>query len=114
MNKRLIWNHIKKISKKNVSVFAVGNLGSKIVSFLLVPLYTYYLSQGEYGALDLVMTTVSMLLPIVSASMFEAIIRFVVDKTFNKNEIIANALTIVLSGYFILLLFFPILVILIS
>ncbi len=59
-------------------------MGSKIVSFLLVPLYTYYLSQGEYGALDLVMTTVSMLLPIVSASMFEAIIRFVVDKLLIK------------------------------
>lgn len=101
-------NSYKKLFN-NVIIFAVGVLGSKVISFLLVPLYTHYLSQGEFGTADLVMTTVSMLIPLVSASMHESIIRFVMNKSFDKKEVMANALTISGIGYIVFLLFYPIL-----
>jgi len=72
-------NSYKKLFN-NVVIFGIGNLGSKIISFVLVPLYTYYLSQAEYGVSDLVFTTSNMLLPLVSAMMYEAILRFIMDK----------------------------------
>ncbi|MGH2233205.1 lipopolysaccharide biosynthesis protein, partial [Enterococcus faecalis] len=52
----------KKLAGNSV-VFAAGNLGSKMISFILVPLYTYYLTTTEYGIVDLVTTTTSLLLP---------------------------------------------------
>lgn len=93
----------------NVLIFSIGVLGSKVISFLLVPLYTHYLFQGEFGTADLVMTTVSMLLPLVTGSMHEAVIRFVMNKSYGKSEVLANALAISGVGYLVFLIFFPIL-----
>ena len=50
-------NSYKKLVN-NSMIFAVGTLGSKLVTLLLVPLYTYYLSTAEYGTVDLVVTTI--------------------------------------------------------
>lgn len=100
-------NSYKKLFN-NVIIFALGNLGSKIISFLLVPLYTHYLTQGEYGTADLVLTTVSMLIPVVSAAMHEAVLRFAIDRSSTRRNIITNSLVISLVGYSIMLLLYPI------
>ena len=33
---------------KNSAVFFIGNLGSKVITFLIVPFYTYFLTTEEY------------------------------------------------------------------
>ena len=38
---------------KNTGYLALGQLGTKILSFFLVPLYTYVLTTEEYGTYDL-------------------------------------------------------------
>lgn len=101
-------NSYKKLLK-NIIVFGLGSLGSKIISFLLVPLYTYYLSQSEYGNVDLVLVTVSMLLPIISSSIHQAVLRFIIDKTIKLEMVMTNAITISFVGYFVFLLTYPIL-----
>lgn len=92
----------------NSFIFAIGRLSSKLLSFLLVPLYTYYLSAAEYGTVDLVITTVSMLLPIVSTSMFDAVLRFIMDKKSDADLILMNALNVSMIGFVISLLFYPV------
>lgn len=94
----------------NSFIFAIGRLGSKLLAFFLVPLYTYYLSTTEYGTVDLVITTVNMLLPIVSASMFDAVLRFIMDDKKKTDSIMMNALNIAILGFLAALLFYPILV----
>lgn len=101
-------NSYKKLLN-NSFIFAVGNLGSKIVSFFLVPLYTYYLSSSEYGTVDLTITTVNMLLPVVSVSVFEAILRFIMDKDHDSEKTLSNSLAISLAGFFVISLSYPIL-----
>lgn len=93
----------------NSAVFAIGNLGSKLVLILLVPLYTYYLSTVEYGMIDIVTTTTSMLLPIISLSIFDAVLRFVMDKDQAKDSVITNALMVTIIGSVIAFIFYPIL-----
>ena len=51
---------------KNTIIYAIGNFGSKILSFLLLPFYTYYLSTNDYGYFDLITTTISLLTPIIT------------------------------------------------
>ncbi|WP_225743746.1 lipopolysaccharide biosynthesis protein [Marinilactibacillus sp. Marseille-P9653] len=93
----------------NSLVFAIGNLGSKLITFLLVPLYTYYLTTSEYGTVDLIIVTASLLMPIVTASVFEAILRFILDKDQDKKNILSNSVVICMGGIFLLILMFPVL-----
>ena len=48
----------------NFAVFGLGNLVSKMAAFLLVALYTQYLTANEYGNAELIVTTISLLIPI--------------------------------------------------
>lgn len=46
---------------KNTFIFTIGSIGTKLITFFLVPLYTYMLTSKEYGVVDLI-STISMLL----------------------------------------------------
>lgn len=85
----------------NSFIFALGNLGSKLISFILIPMYTYYLSTEQYGTVDLVTVTVQMLLPIVSVSIFDAVLRFVMDKDKSRDVIMTNSILIMFMGLLI-------------
>lgn len=61
---------------KDTIIFALGNLGSKVILFFLVPLYTNYLSTDEYGIADLVFTTSQLIVPFVSIVIYEAVVRY--------------------------------------
>lgn len=65
---------------KNSLIFALGTLGTKIINFLLVPLYTNVLLPNEYGIADLVFTLGTFLVPILILNINEAILRFSLDK----------------------------------
>lgn len=95
-------NAYKKLLGNSV-VFAIGNLGSKLISILLVPLYTFYMTTQEYGMVDIVITTTSMLLPLISLSIYEATLRFALDGKEDTSKIFTNSLFITIIGLFILL-----------
>lgn len=92
----------------NSLLFAVGNLGSKLISFFMLPLYTLKLSQGDFGISDLIITTVSLLLPIVSLSVFDSVLRFSIEPNSDKKTIFTNSMFISLLGSMILLLCIPV------
>lgn len=73
---------------KNTILFTVNSFGSKIISFLLVPLYTYILSTDDYGTADLIFSTVSLLVPILTLNIQDAVLRFALDDKFDKKDII--------------------------
>lgn len=100
--------NIYKKLLKNSGIFALANLGSKMISILLVPFYTYVLSTGEYGQIDLIMTTISLLLPVITLSIFEATLRFALKSDYNKNNIFSSSIIVLLVGNALLLLFYPI------
>lgn len=86
---------------KNTGLIAIGNSGAKIISFLLLPLYTSILSTSEYGTYDFIVAISAFLLPVVTMSMHEAMFRFIIDtgnkgETFKKN--ISNAFIAVICG----------------
>ena len=61
---------------KDTLIFGLGNLGTKLILFLMVPLYTNYMSDAEYGIADLVFTIAQLMAPFLSVVIFDAIIRF--------------------------------------
>lgn len=100
-------NKYKKLAF-NSFIFTIGNMGSKLISLFLVPLYTYYLTSGEYGTVDLISTTMSLLIPIFTVSIFDAVLRFVMDKNENPKIILNNALLVTLLGVIFAFLLYPI------
>ena len=77
-----------KYLAKNTALFALGNFGSKIISFFLVPIYTNVLSTEEYGTVDLVMTIAIVLVPIITFNIAESVMRFCLDKDADQKKII--------------------------
>jgi len=85
---------------KNTGLIAVGNFGAKMISFILLPLYTSILTTSEYGTYDYIVAISAFLLPIITLSIHEAMFRFIIDakKEDKLKEIISNAFIIVLLG----------------
>lgn len=74
---------------KNVGILTISNFASKILVFLLVPLYTSVLSTEDVGMYDIVVSTVSLLYPLLTLNICDALMRFLMDKNYPKNEIAA-------------------------
>lgn len=89
---------------KNIGLFTIGSFGSKILSFLLVPLYTAVLSTSEYGSVDLITSTVSLLLPILLLSIFDATLRFGMDPEYKKEDVLSTSINIVIKGTLVLII----------
>lgn len=92
----------------NSIIFAIGNLGSKLIYVLLLPVYTYYLSTAEFGNVDLITTTITMLLPIVSFSVYEAVLRYAVSSNISNEENLTNSLFLAFIGIIIFTILMPV------
>ena len=92
---------------KNSLIFALGTLGTKIINFLLVPLYTNVLLPDEYGIADLVFTLGTFLVPILILNINEAILRFSLDKESDSNKIMSVGLLAIIAMVCISLLAYP-------
>lgn len=77
---------------KNIGLLTISNFGTKILSFLLIPIYTSILSTADYGTYDVYSTTVSLLVPILTLNIVEAVMRFALDGTKNKKEVFSIGL----------------------
>lgn len=101
-------NKYKQLLKNLFMLFA-GSFVTRILSFFLVPFYTSILTTNEYGIADLVTNVVFVFLPIFSLLMEEAVMRFSLDKTTNKKEILTISLKISTIGFLCMLFFSPML-----
>lgn len=81
----------KKLGK-NVILLTVGNFASKVLSFLLVPLYTSVLTTEEYGVADILTTSINLILPIFTLLVYEAVMRFALDKESDKKQVFSVGL----------------------
>ena len=73
---------IDKSSQKifnNSILYAMGTIASKATAFLLLPLYTYFLSSEEYGIATTITTFVTTFGIVIMLSLRAAIIRFIND-----------------------------------
>lgn len=87
---------------KNIGLFTIGSFGSKIVSFLMVPLYTALLSTSDYGTVDLISSTTQLLTPILLLSIQDATLRFSMDPDYEKEDVLSTSFNIILKGTAIL------------
>lgn len=85
----------------NMLLFMANAAATKLVTFVLVPLYTTYMSAGEYGLTDMSLTVISLLTPLVTLDVAEAAVRFIVGDrkhgdAYTAISVIMTALSVVI------------------
>jgi O-antigen/teichoic acid export membrane protein len=61
---------------KNTFLVLIGQTGSKLIGFLMLPFYTSWLSVEDYGTIDIINVYVILLLSIGTACIAESIFIF--------------------------------------
>ena len=92
---------------KNTSIYAIGHILPKAASFLLLPLYTRYLSPSDYGIVNSMMILLTLLTVFYSLSIERSIYRLYYDyqtKEDKKNYLGTITITMVLNAFFVLLI----------
>lgn len=83
---------------KNMGLLTLSSFATKLLSFFLVPLYTSVLTTGEYGEYDLFNSTVGVLLPILTFNVQEGVLRFALEKDFDRSALVTVGLRYTLIG----------------
>lgn len=80
---------------KNTVLYSAANIGAKFLSFVVVPLYTHYLAPASMGRLDLILTTLALLQPLVLLQLSDALLRWLLDDEQDRSRVISTALLLV-------------------
>lgn len=92
----------------NTIIFTIGSLGSKFIQFLLVPLYTYTLTASQFGITEILLTAVNLLIPVFSISIADGLLRFGLDKTLRRENVLKSAFIISILGTILSIISIPI------
>ena len=71
---------------RNTALIAAGNICTKGIAFLLLPVYTAILSPGEYGTVDLLLTYTALLSMVLSLQLEQAVFRHLVEERGNPRK----------------------------
>ena len=99
-------NKYKKLGK-NIGLITIGSASSKLLNFLLLPLYTSVLTSAEYGISDLVFTIVGLMLPFFTCVIYEPLMRFTLENKENSRVYFSSALIVGLFGSVLMLILSP-------
>jgi len=93
---------------KETLIYSLGNLGNKIVGFILIPLYTTYIPISEYGILGLIEPITQLLFATLGLGLNSAFMRWYSiskDETEKKTIFFNTNLIIILNTLFFVILF---------
>ena len=74
-----------KTTLKHSIIYGLGNISTKFIGFLLLPLYTEYLTVEEYGILAIIEVTIQIIVSIFSFNISTAMMRWCAD-TSDENK----------------------------
>lgn len=86
--------------KKKFITYLLGNFGTKLLSFILVPIYTSFLLPGEYGTYDYWITMTSLCVGVISLQLSQGTYTQLLK--FRQNE--SNCSNIITSSIHILII----------
>ncbi len=93
----------------NTMVFAIGTFGSKILTLLLNRLYTHNIDSTANSTRSLLENTAYFIIPIITLCITDAIIRYGLDREFDKREVFTSACIVQIAGTLGLFLLSPLL-----
>lgn len=99
-----------KKTVKHTLIYSLGNLSSKLVGFILLPIYTSHLTTSEYGILAILEATSQILIEVLSFNISVAMLRWCGqerDSAKEKSIIFTTFSSIFILAIFITIVLFP-------
>ncbi|MFT3951326.1 MAG: oligosaccharide flippase family protein [Oscillospiraceae bacterium] len=82
----------------NTLIFTLGSFSSKLLVLFLVPIYTNILTEGELGMTDFIVQCANWLVPVVTLTISDAIIRFGLDRAYEPEKVFSIGNAVCLTG----------------
>ncbi|NMB29693.1 MAG: oligosaccharide flippase family protein [Clostridiaceae bacterium] len=82
----------------DMGIVALGEFGSKLLLLLLLPIYTHILTDSEYGIADLVFAGSDLLLPFISLSIFNGLLRYGLVKGKRQNSLLCASIVFLVGS----------------
>lgn len=94
---------------RNTAIISAGTLLSKAVVFFMVRFYTGVLTPAQYGTGDLIITTVSLLTPLISFGISEGVFRFLPSYPKAPKTVFSTGVYAVTAGAALFIVILPLL-----
>lgn len=94
---------------RNTAILAVGKVSMQALSFLLLPVYTFFLAPDDFGRVDLVLSYLMLLSPIVAMQIDRATFRHLIDARTDiqqQKRIASSVAAIILPTLLLMMLIF--------
>jgi O-antigen/teichoic acid export membrane protein len=85
---------------KNIFIFGLGTSLSKLMSVLLIGLYTRHITTEDFGYYDILFTVISMMTPLVTLQIIDALYRYLLDSRdeSDANRAVTASFAVVVAG----------------
>ena len=80
----------------NTLILALGTFGSKLLVFLMMPLYTAVLASDQFSVADLISQTANLLIPLACIGIVDGIFRFTLDGEGGRKKTFSSGLAVLL------------------
>ena len=75
---------------KNIGFYFLGNFATKILQFLFIPIYSFYLSPEEYGDFNYILSIIMLIVPLMFVDIWEGAFRFAIEKKDNEHAVLST------------------------
>ena len=82
----------------NTAILGIGTFASKVLVFLMMPLYTSILASGEFSVADLITQTANLLIPRACIGIVDGIFRFTLDGEDERKKTFSSGLAVLLGA----------------
>ncbi len=83
----------------NTAILGAGTFTSKVLVFLLMPLYTALLSTEQFGTADILTQTANLIIPLAALGISDGLFRFALDAEIGKRkQVFGGAVLVILGG----------------
>lgn len=81
---------------KHSTIYAIGSISRQLVGFLMLPIYTRYLTPADYGVIGMLSFAIALMEPLFGARLSESLPKFYYEqkKIGNENAVVSTALFI--------------------
>nr|NIQ13093.1 oligosaccharide flippase family protein [Candidatus Dadabacteria bacterium] len=92
---------------QHAGIYSLGVILSRGISFLMLPIYTRFLSPADYGVLELLEMTVEVISIITGMGILQGMAKFYYqyDEEKDRKELVSTIFILIVSGYSLTCLF---------
>lgn len=93
---RLLGASVSSVLYRDTGLLVLASLANRLISFLAIPLLTRFVSVAEFGTFDLVLVVGSLLVPLLTLCVGEAVFRFGISDSsaYNVPQMVSSAFAV--------------------